>query len=294
MTETRFDRRRATLMGSTAILMWSALALLTTLAGPVPPFLLVALAFAVPGLGSFIYWRLRGDDFRRHLAQPWRVWALGLFGLFGYHFFYFIALRAAPPVDAGLIAYLSPLLIVLMSSLLPGERLRWWHVVGAVAGLVGTVLVVTGGGRVAFQTEYALGYAAALACALTWSSYSVLSRRFGDVPTDVVGGFCAATAAFAVLAHLVFETTVWPEGSQWLAVLALGVGPIGLAFFAWDHGVKHGDIRALGALFYMAPLLSTLLLIVFGKGEASLAIVGAAALIVGGAALAAKDAFRRP
>src|SRR3546814_2284467 len=40
-----------------------------------------------------------------------------------------------------------------------------------------------------------------------------------------------------------------------LAVLALGLGPVGAAFFAWDRGVKRGSIQALGAFSYMAPLI---------------------------------------
>ena len=285
-------RRRATLIGFTAILMWAALALLTTLAGPVPPFQLVAMAFAIPGIASIALWAARGEGLR-HLRQRPSVWALGIYGLFGYHFAYFVALRAAPPVEAGLIAYLSPLLIVVFSALLPGERLRWYHLAGALAGLAGTALVVTDGGRVAFKGEFTLGYAAAFACALIWSSYSVLSRRFGEVPTTAVGGFCAITAILAALCHGLLETTVWPSGGEWLAVLVLGIGPIGLAFFTWDVGMKHGDIQALGGLFYVAPLGSTALLILFGKGEASWTIGITTLLIVGGAALATLDVLRR-
>ncbi len=285
---------RATLIGSTAVLMWGALALLTTWTGALPPFQLVAMAFTVAFAMALIKWIVRGEDARVHLRQPPAVWLLGVGGLFGYHFFYFMALRNAPAVEASLIAYLWPLLIVLFSALLPGERLRWWHVAGAFAGLAGSALLVTGGGEVAFRSGYALGYAAAAACALTWSGYSVLSRRFGDVPTDAVGWFCGATAILALLAHLVFESTVWPQGAgQWLAVLGLGLGPVGAAFFAWDIGVKHGDIRALGVFSYAAPLISTLLLIGFGQGEASATVAAACALIVGGAALAARDMFSK-
>ncbi|MBM3549820.1 MAG: EamA family transporter [Alphaproteobacteria bacterium] len=292
MTTALPSRRRATLIGFSAIAMWAALALLTTLAGPVPPFQLVAMAFAIPGTASIALWVARGEGLR-HLRQRPSVWALGIYGLFGYHFAYFVALRAAPPVEAGLIAYLSPLLIVVFSSLLPGERLRWYHLAGALAGLAGTALVVTDGGRVAFKAEFALGYAAAFACALIWSSYSVLSRRFGEVPTTAVGGFCAVTAILAALCHVLLETTVWPAGGEWLAVLLLGIGPIGLAFFTWDVGMKHGDIQALGGLFYIAPLGSTALLILFGKGEASWIVGAATFLIVGGAALATLDVLRR-
>lgn len=285
---------KATLIGGTAVLMWATLALFTTLTGRVPPFLLVALAFAVASLMIAVKWAYYRQNPLTYLRQAWPVWLLGVGGLFGYHFFYFLALRNAPPVEAGLIAYLWPLLIVIFSALLPGERLRWWHLAGALAGLAGAALLVTKGGTVAFRADYTLGYLAALACAFTWSAYSVLSRFVKSVPTDTVGGFCAASAVLGLACHLIFEETVLPASAlEWLAVLALGLGPVGLAFFTWDHGVKHGDIKALGAASYAAPLLSTILLVLFGRGEASWMLAIACVLIVGGAVLAAKDMFAR-
>ncbi|WP_439515297.1 aromatic amino acid exporter YddG [Oceanibaculum nanhaiense] len=285
---------KATLIGGTAVLMWATLALFTTLTGKVPPFLLVALAFAVASAMIAVKWAYYRQNPLAYLRQAWPVWLLGVGGLFGYHFFYFLALRNAPPVEAGLIAYLWPLLIVIFSALLPGERLRWWHLAGALSGLAGAALLVTNGGAVAFRADYALGYLAALACAFTWSGYSVLSRFVKSVPTDTVGGFCAASAVLGLVCHLIFEDTVLPASAlEWLAVLGLGLGPVGLAFFTWDHGVKHGDIKALGAASYAAPLLSTILLVLFGMGAPSWVLAAACVLIVGGAVLAAKDMFAR-
>lgn len=284
---------RATLIGFTAVLMWATLALFTAASGAVPPFQLVGMAFVIAFALACVWWWHRGVAPWRVLRLPAPVWALGIGGLFGYHFFYFLALRNAPPVEASLIAYLWPLLIVVFSALLPGERLRWFHLGGAVMGLAGTAVLVTDGGALAFKGAFALGYAAALVCALVWSGYSVLSRRAAHVSTNTVGGFCGVTAVLAWLCHGLFETTVWPEGaSQWLAVLALGLGPVGGAFFVWDVGVKRGNIRALGASAYLAPLLSTMILVATGFATASWPLAIACALIVGGAALAAKEMWR--
>ncbi|MAZ84631.1 MAG: EamA family transporter [Hoeflea sp.] len=284
----------STLIGFSAILMWALLALFTAASGDVPPFQMNAMCFAV-GASLGVIAILRDPSRLKSLRQPLPVWALGVIGLFGYHFLYFTALRNAPAVEAGLIAYLWPLLIVVGSALLPGERLGWHHVVGALMGLAGTVLILTSRGDAAIEgSGNPIGYIAAFLCAFTWSGYSLLSRRYGSVPTDVVTGFCAVTAVLSLVAHLALETTVWPDGLiQWLAVLGLGLGPVGAAFYAWDHGVKHGDIQVLGASSYAAPLLSTLILIAFGFGKATPAILAACLLITGGAALAAKNLIAR-
>ena len=278
----------ATLAGFGAIALWSTLALLTVLAGAVPPLQLLATCFGIGGLAGLAAGGRRRAW--RVWAQPLPVWALGVGGLFGYHLLYVLALRAAPPVQASLVAYLWPLLIVLMAS---GGRLRGHHLGGALLGLAGAVLVVTGGRGVALSSAHGTGYALAGAAALVWSSYSVLSRRFTAVPTDAVTGFCIATSVLAWGAHLALETTVRPEGGQWLAILGLGLGPVGFAFHLWDIGVKRGDLSVLGAVSYAAPLLSTLILVAAGRAEPGPALWAACLLITSGAALAARDLILR-
>jgi drug/metabolite transporter (DMT)-like permease len=268
--------------------MWSLLSLLTVASGTVPPFQLAAMTFAIGGAIGAATWLIRPGAVRA-LKQPWQVWALGVGGLFGYHALYFLALRLAPPAEAQLVSYLWPVLIVLLSALLPGERLRLHHVAGALIALCGTVALFAGRGM-SFSGAAMPGFTAAFVAAFVWATYSVLSRRFADVPSDAVAGFCLATAALAAISHIVLEQTHWPEtAGQWLAVAALGIGPVGAAFYVWDIGMKRGDIRVLGVGSYLAPLLSTFFLVLAGYAAASLALVAAALLIAGGGVLAAKD-----
>ena len=281
------SRLTATLIGFTAILLWASLALATSATGAVPPFLLTALTFFIGGMVGLVAAMVRGVGLSV-LRQPWPVWLHGVGGLFGYHFFYFSALKLAPPAEAGLIAYLWPLLIVLLSAFLPGERLRPAHIAGALMGLAGTVVLLGAkAGGFGFSPAYVPGYAAAAVCAVVWAVYSVASRRFHEEPTDVVAGFCLATAALSALCHVLFEPSVWPSGtSEWMAVVALGIGPVGIAFYTWDIGMKRGDIRLLGVASYAAPVLSTLLLVAAGFAAPSWSLGLACALIVGGAAVA--------
>ena len=280
------SQMRATSVGFLAVLLWALLALFTVGSAPVPPFLLNAITFAIGG-GLGVIWMLTSGGFARLKGISWKVYAFGICGLFGYHAFYFSALRIAPAAEAGLIAYLWPLLIVLFSGLLPGEALRRGHIIGALIGFSGAALILAKDG-LAIDAAALPGYGLAALCALFWSGYSVLSRRLGDTPTASVVVFCIGTALLSVPAHLAFETTVWPQGALgWASTIALGLGPVGLAFYVWDIGVKKGDIQLLGVASYAAPLLSTLALILAGFADPSWPLLGAAALITGGAALAA-------
>ncbi len=286
----------ATVVGLAAILLWSALALLTVLARGIPPFELLALSFGVATLAGLAVQAGRGRAALAELRQPWAPWLLAFLGIFLYHALYFFALSAAPAAQASLIAYLWPLLIVLLSAGVPGGgRLRPRHLGGALLGLAGTALLLAGrddaspagAGSVA-------GYAAAAGCAVVWSGYSVLNRRFAATPSGMLVGVCGAVVVAGGLCHLGFEAeTAVPDAGQWAAVVLLGLGPTGLAFPAWDHATKHGRLALLGALSYLAPLASTALLALASRVALTGPLLLAAGFIVGGALLATGLPTRR-
>ena len=283
--------RRATLAGLGAVALWASLAALTVLSGTVPPFQLTAMAFAGGTVVGLLYAWTSGQSLAALRRVPIGAWVLGLYGLFGYHVCYFFALRRAPALEASLINYLWPLLIVVFSGLLPaalgGQRLRWQHIAGALIGFAGTALVlVQGQARPDFSGAVS-GYLFAIAAGLIWSSYSVASRLYRDVPSVAVIGSCAGTAIGAGGLHLLLESWVWPGGAtQWLAIAGLGLGPLGLAFYLWDRGMKHGNMLRLGLASYATPLLSTLVLTGLGLGTLSPVLAVAALLVTLGAAIA--------
>ncbi|PWE27211.1 EamA family transporter [Pararhodobacter marinus] len=284
-------RDKATWTGFSAVALWALLALFTVASEPVPPFLLNALTFGIGGAVGII-WLAATGGLRSLRNVPLRAYAFGTLGLFGYHFLYFTALRMAPPAEAGLICYLWPLFIVVFSGLLPGETLRAGHLIGALMAFAGAALIVAGG--IGELSGALAGYGVAFAAALTWTTYSLGSRRLQGVPTAAVAVNCLLTAFLSVGAHIGLEATIWPvDATGWLAVIALGLGPVGLAFYTWDIGVKGGDIQLLGTASYAAPLLSTLALVLAGMAKASLSLALAALLITGGAVLAARAGSRR-
>ncbi|MFK5980572.1 MAG: EamA family transporter [Rhizobiaceae bacterium] len=279
-----------TLVGFSAILLWSLLALLTAATGTIPPFQLLAMTFAIGGLCGLASWPFRRNVLAS-LKLPAKIWIFGIAGLFGYHFFYYTALRNAPVAEAGMIAYLWPLLIVIGSALLPNERLRTYHIIGAILGLSGAGLLILGKFNDGNFGDYSFGYISAMICALVWSAYSIISRHFKDAPTDAVTIYCLATAVLSTICHLTLETTIWPENTtQWLAVAGLGLGPVGLAFYAWDYGVKKGNIQLLGSAAYFAPILSTFALVAAGYAELSWRL-GVAVILVTLGALVASGKF---
>lgn len=271
-------------VGCGALALWAFLAVLTRGAAGLPPLQLTAMAFAVAGGLGLAVVAARGR--LAALRQPPWVWAHGVGGLFGYHALYFAALAFAPAVEANLLNYLWPLLIVLFSAPVLGLRLGPARLAGVALGFAGCALLLGGGAR--FPIGAWFGFACALGAAVVWALYSVLSKRLTAVPTEAVAGFCLSSAVLAAAAHLALETTVLPDGRQALAALLLGLGPVGAAFFLWDRGMKAGDPRLLGTLAYAVPVASTLLLVLAGEAAWQPALLPALALVAGGGWLAAR------
>ena len=268
----------ATAYALAAICLWGALALLSLRLVAVPPFMLVGIALTIGGLCGLPSWR--------NWRVPFKTLLLGCYGLFGYHFCLFLALRYAPPLEANLINYLWPLLIVLLSPvILPNMRLAARHWLGGALGLAGTVLIVLSKGTLTLEASHALGYALAAVAAFMWSSYSLLTRRVPPFATGAIGGFCLVSGILALVAHAVLEPAYRPDTAEWCWLVLLGMGPMGAAFYLWDAALKRGDTRAIGTLAYLTPLLSTTMLAVFGGGRFGVHAALALVLILGGAAL---------
>ncbi len=278
----------AVILALVSVLLWSSLAVLGTQVSHVPPFLLVGAALSVSGLIGLIK------------VKSWKVplgtFFIGVGGIFGYHFLLFMAFRLAPAVEANLLNYLWPLSIVMLSpAFLKGYRLRIHHVAGALTGLAGAFLIVTGG-RLSLDAANLPGYALAILAALVWASYSLLTKRVKPFPTAAVGGFCLASGLLS-LALFALESNGGAVVSalaprDWLFLAVLGLGPMGAAFFTWDAAMKRGDPRIIGSLSYLTPLLSTLNLIIFGGRSLSAVSGVATALIVAGAVLGSLDLLR--
>jgi drug/metabolite transporter (DMT)-like permease len=273
-----------------AIALWGTLATLGVALRHVPPFLLTGLALLV---GSLIALPLSG--FR--LSQ-WKVslstLALGVYGLFGYHFLLFLALRHAPPVQANLVNYLWPLLMVVLAPvILPGMTLRVAHVGAALLGFAGAAVVILGGAGPADATAdastWVWGYLPALGAALIWSTYSLLTRRVAAFPTSAIGGFALVSGVLSLLCHAWLEPAVELSARDGLLIVIMGLGPMGAAFFLWDKALKTGDARLIGILSYLTPLLSTALLIAVSGRDLTWNVALAAVMIVGAAILGTRS-----
>jgi drug/metabolite transporter (DMT)-like permease len=274
---------RAQLFALGAIALWVSVASLGVLLKHLPPFLLTGLSLLIGALLALPQVARDPNQWR----VPLSTLALGIYGLFGYHFMLFMALRLAPAVEANLINYLWPLLMVVLApAFLKNMSLRPIHLGAALLGFSGAALAILGAANQVDElprpesASRAAGYLAALAAAFMWSSYSLLTQRVAAFPTAAIGLFALVSGALSLLCHWALEAPTSLNLRDGLLLALMGLGPLGGAFFLWDKALKLGDARQIGILSYLTPLGSTALLIVVTGRQWSWSIALAALMIM--------------
>lgn len=263
-----------------AVVLWASLAALATLLPNIPPFLKTGIGLLV---GSLLALPLAKFDLNK-LRVGWKTLALGVYGLFGYHVALFLALQTAPSVQANLINYLWPLLIVVLAPVfIRSSRLSLRIILAAIVGFTGAAVAVISGG--AGTGGFEIGYLFALIAAIVWATYSLGTKVTAPFPTAAVGVFAFVAGALAICAHFLFEPAVVIEISDWSLLVLLGIGPLGAAFYFWDFAIKHGNPQQVGLLSFLTPLLSTALLVAVTSEEFSPLLILSAVLIIAGALL---------
>lgn len=276
---------RADLLALGAIVLWASLAALATLLSNIPPLLLTGIGLVI---GSLISLPLSGFKLSAWKI-PFRTLLVGVYGLFGYHLMLFIALQTAPAVEANLVNYLWPLLIVVLAPLFTKSlKLGPRHIIAASAGFTGAAIAITSNGQAGLSFDFETGYLFALAAAVIWATYSLATTKLPAFPTSAIGLFGLVAGLLAIGAHFVLEAPATISASDWWLLILLGLGPLGGSFYFWDAALKAGDPRRIGLLAFLTPLLSTAVLVLVSGRVLSWQLAIATALIVGGAVLGSK------
>lgn len=272
-----------TFIGFLAIALWGTLALLGYYTKEVPPFQLLFMCFLISAALLLVKRLILNTPLLARPSLNKREWVVGVTGLFGFHFCYFMSLKYASALNVSLIAYLWPMFLALM---LANKTQRLRATVGSAIGFTGVSCLLLQEQSLVIKSTELIGYGFAFVCALIWSTYSYLISKTTN-QVDDIGWLSLAVAAFSLLAHLLFESPQTQFDIVTLtAILLLGLGPVGGAFYLWELGMKRGNAKVLASLSYTSPLLSSLLLILFGLASWSNSIVIALFLIILGGLVA--------
>ncbi len=272
-----------------AVLIWSvnaplAKVLLTTL----PSFEIITLyavfAFATMLLINAATGKLR--EVRRYTAkQLGQMAALGVIGPFLNAAFYNGGLARLSAQEACIVNYLWPIMLVLFSVLLLGERMSAAKAAAMLCSFAGIVVLSSGGEMSTGGSRFA-GVVSCTLGAATYGLFSVLNKKLNydqSITMMVmwpVVGVCAAAAGGL--------TKQWVPigGAEWLGLIWMGVMASAMAYLLWSLALNGSEGTAsMANLAYLTPFLSVVWSAVFLHEGFHLRALAALVLIVGGIVL---------
>lgn len=272
--------------GFASVLIWSLTAPVMATAVGVDPFLYVALGDGVGALAFVVMWIIRRHNPLPELRRvPLWFYLLGFVGIGLHNLTWVAALQQAPPLEATLIIYTWPLLVIVFTTISLRQRLKWYHMAAGALGLCGIAALMMGRGLELGALSFTSGHLWALVCALTWSVFSAVAARHTYLSSNFLG--------VVLLLSALFSGSVWvmiqgappaPASSLWI----VGVASVffALSYASWDYGMKHGDAQLIGVLSFITPVLSAVYLVLLGKAEMTVYLLAALMLVVAGIGIA--------
>lgn len=234
------------------------------------------LRFVIAGVLLAVWGMVLGVRWPRGRDLLW-VAAMGAVGYVGQAFCYFSALKYASAGLVGLLLYLYPALVTVMSALLYRRKIgaaRGWAVAIALAGTALTV-----GGDLQSQP---LGIMLGIGAALIYSIYILAGEgvmpRVGSLPAATVVMLAAAImyGGAAAVEGLVLPAT--PDA--WLAVLAIAIFSTLLAILGFFKGLEKLGASDASTLSTLEPLVTIgLAMLVLGETVTSVQLAGGALIL---------------
>lgn len=278
--------RWGTAGGITAVFIWSLTAPIVASAVGVDPFLYVGLGDGVGALVFIAMWIARRHNPLPELKTvPVWLYLLGILGIGGHNLTWVAALQQAPPLEATLIIYTWPLLVVILTTISLGQRFRWFHAVAGVLGLAGIVALLLGKGLAVGTFHLMPGHLWAMISAVSWAVFSAMAARYPATSSNFLGVIFFASAVI--------------NGSIWLFFLGAPPAPVSslllvgtasiffsLAYAMWDFGMKQGNAQLIGVISFLTPVLTAVYLVLLGKAELTTYLFASLLLVVSGIGVA--------
>jgi drug/metabolite transporter (DMT)-like permease len=276
-----------------ATITWATnMALGRWLRDDIGPLTLAAARFTVASLLFAILLRREPRENRRLGKDRWLVLAMALTGVVLFAPTLYLGLRFTTAVNATLINGFGPLITGVLAALLIREPMSRRQIVGAVVGLVGIAILISGGSLTFWRRlGSSVGDLIIVGAVTLWGFYSVAGRRVmqhrSALSATAFSAFLGLPLLLLAAAWEIRTSPVNMSPSLLLAVLYIGVAPTVVGFLSWNTGVCRLGPSGAMVFYNTLPLYGALLGYLFlGEHIGPTHLIGGL-LIVGGGLWAA-------
>jgi len=209
---------------------------------------------------------------------------LMLFALpsFLYYFLYTAALRMIPAIEASMLNYLFPIMIVIFAIPINGERINASKLISVFIGFSGMLIIITNGDFNNLKLSNIPGDILAIAAAVCWGIFSNLGKKnnIDQALSNYVYVLVAFILSFINL--LLFSEFIIPDTSAFLGVLWISLSNIVLSYHLWFKVLKVTSSALAASLSFITPFVTlAFIMLLLGEKISVIQIIGFLLILVG-------------
>ncbi len=217
---------------------------------------------------------------------PRRLGAMAFAGMLNPFLYYLILLRAyelLPAQEAGTLNYAWPVVLVLLSVPLLGQKIGWSGILSVFISFAGILVISTHGDLTGFRFSNPTGVALALTCPFIWALYWIINMKIPGTDIDKLFiGFLTGTILIGIT-HSMTGHWEWPSSYGLAGAMYAGLFEMGITFIIWLRALKLSRTTAhISNLVFLSPFLSLFYIHLFVGETILLSTITGLALVVGG------------
>ena len=221
----------------------------------------------------------------KEVYKQWpKILSLSLFGIIGYNMILYYALYYTSPLNAALVNSINPSLIAIVSAFYLKERITKYHVFGIVISFLGVWIVLTKGNLLqAFGMKYNTGDLLIIAAVITWTAYSIISKKITTVPPITTTGVSGLIGAIILFPFAMTSGVNYLNMSNLAlaAVVYIILFPSLLSFVFWNIGVREIGAGKTGIFLNLNPVFTAFISFAMGQDITWVQVIGGLLVFMG-------------
>ena len=255
------SQNKAYLFAGLAILAWSTIATAFKITLRYVSFVELLLYASLTSTLFFTIYLIINKRLRNVFDRPHKeLLRLAFNGILNPFLYYLILLKAyelLPAQEAGTLNYFWPVVLVLLSIPMLGQKISWMSIISVFISFIGIVIISTHGKPWLMQFSNPLGVVLALTCPFIWAIYWILNMKIaGDEVEKLFIGFLSGTILIIIYSAIKHSLT-FPPINGLAGAIYVGIFEMGLTFIFWLKALKYSKTTAhISNLVFLSPFLS--------------------------------------
>jgi drug/metabolite transporter (DMT)-like permease len=205
----------------------------------------------------------------------------GLFS-FMYYAFYSMSLSLIPAMEASMLNYLFPIMILISAVPINKEHINAFKIIAIVFGFLGTLIIVSKGNLCIIHFSNLSGDLLGIGAALCWGLFTNFGMKNKRDPYLSIYIYTLESFVLSAIGLFTFSRFVVPDVLAFSGLIWIGLTVITGIFFLWFHILKVASVSFAASMSFLNPFVSLLFIfLLIGEKILFIQLTGLAFIMIG-------------